>query len=806
MNGQLPIHDVLDELIRVLHAEQRVVLCAPPGAGKTTVVPLALLTKCGFDGKIIMLEPRRLAARAAAERMAASLSEKVGQTIGYRVRGDTKTSNATKIEVVTEGILTRMIQSDPELQGISCIIFDEFHERSLNADLGLALSLEIRDALRNDLRIVVMSATLDADPISKLMSDAPIVTSEGRSYPVTPIWLPRPAPKKQRLEMGISELIHQALEQTDGSVLVFLPGEREIRNVMCILSANLTQDIAIYPLFGALDFKDQQLAVAPPQKGRNVVLATSIAETSLTIEGITAVVDSGLARRAIYDAGTGMSRLITTKASKAEATQRMGRAGRLSAGTCFKYWSRAEEGQMSKFAPAEIERADLSTFALDLAQWGTNEHDLALLTQPSVVTLTDARAVLTMLGALDQTGRITDHGRALSRVPAHPRIAHMITIAGQDATLPAALLGERDILQKSGQSDFTTRIQAIVDDNSNVPKPTRNRIKSEAKRLTRFTAPNGPRYSVAQMLALAFPDRIGARRSGKAPRFILSGGKGAIMRDKDALANQRYIVAIELDGDPREAQIRLALPITEGEIRDLFDDQIRWHNVCEWSKRDGRVLARKREYFGTLVLNDQIWKDVGDEELATAMLDGVRELGLTLTPSAVRFLARVRLAPDDFPGFDEGMLLQELDDWLLPYLTGVTTSDAWRKFDITPALRARLNWDQQNKLDRLAPGHFTTPLGRKIPIDYDGEHPQIALRLQEMFGQMTHPQVVGKPLRVTLLSPAGRPVQTTLDIPNFWATSYADVRKDMRGRYPKHPWPEDPTQADPTIRAKPRGT
>jgi len=305
---------------------------------------------------------------------------------------------------------------------------------------------------------------------------------------------------------------------------------------------------------------------------------------------------------------------------------------------------------------------------------------------------------------------------------------------------------------------------------------------------------------------LAFPDRIGARRTGKAPRFILSGGKGAIMREEDALASQRYIVAIELDGDPREAQIRLALPITEGEIRDLFDDQIHWKTVCEWSKRDGRVLARKREYFGTLILNDQIWKDVGDAELATAMLDGVREMGLTLTPSATRFLARVRLAPDDFPGFDEGTLLLELYDWLLPYVTGVTTSEAWRKFDITAALKARLSWDQQSKLDRLAPSHFTTPLGRKIPIDYDGEHPQIALRLQEMFGQVTHPQVVGKPLRVTLLSPAGRPVQTTLDIPGFWATSYADVRKDMRGRYPKHPWPEDPTQADPTIRAKPRGT
>ena len=806
MNDQLPIHDVLNELVHAVRTQQRVVLCAPPGAGKTTVVPLALLKDGHFDGKIIMLEPRRLAARAAAERMAATLNEKVGQTVGYRVRGDAKISDATRIEVVTEGILTRMIQSDPELRGISCVIFDEFHERSLNADLGLALTLEIYDALRDDLNIVVMSATLDAEPISQLMNNAPVITSQGRSYPVAPVWLPKPVSVKQRLETGISELIHQALEQTDGSVLVFLPGEREIRRVAGTLSGSTPQDVVVYPLFGALDFKEQRLAIAPSDTGRKVVLATSIAETSLTIEGITAVVDSGLARRAVYDAGTGMSRLITTRASKAEATQRMGRAGRLSEGTCFKYWSRAEEGQMPKFAPAEIERADLAAFAVDLAQWGTNENDLSLLTPPNAIALADARTVLTMLGALDQQGRITDHGHKLSRVPAHPRIAHMISLAGEDAALAAALLGERDILWNSGQSDFSKRIQAINEAHTNVPKSTRNRIISDAKRLGRFAAKNTPPYSMAQMLALAFPDRIGARRSGKAARFILSCGKGAIMQDGDALATQRFIVAIELDGDPREAQIRLALPITESEIRDLFDNQIHWRNVCEWSKREGRVVARKREYFGSLVLNDQIWKDVDHSELSMAMLDGVRDLGLTMTPSAGRFLARVRLAPEDFPGFDTETLLNELDDWLLPYLVGVTSTENWRKFDITPALKSRLTWEQQNKLDRLAPSHFTTPLGRKIPIDYDGEHPQIALRLQEMFGQVTHPQVVGKPLRVTLLSPAGRPVQTTLDIPGFWATSYADVRKDMRGRYPKHPWPEDPTQADPTLRAKQRGT
>lgn len=806
MEGKLPIHDVLDELIHAVQTKQCAVLCAPPGAGKTTVVPLTLLSSGGFDGKIIMLEPRRLAARAAAERMAKTLNEKVGQTIGYRVRGEAKTSSDTKIEVVTEGILTRMIQSDPELHGTACIIFDEFHERSLNADLGLALSLEIQDALRDDLRIVVMSATLDADPISKLMNNAPIITSKGRSYSVEPIWLSRPVPTHQRLETGISILIHQALEKTDGGVLVFLPGEREIRNVLRTLSGAIPKDVTVYPLFGSLDFKDQQMAIAPLKTGRKVVLATSIAETSLTIEGITAVVDSGLARRAIYDAGTGMSRLITTKASKAEATQRMGRAGRLSEGTCFKYWSRAEEGQMPAFAPAEIQRADLATFALDLAQWGTDEHNLALLTPPNAAALDDARAVLKMLGALDQAGRITDHGRILSRAPTHPRIAHMITVAGENATLAAALLGERDILRKSGQSDFAKRIKAIVDADPNIPKLTRNRIKSESKRLARFAAQHAPSYSMAQMLAMAFPDRIGARRAGKAARFILSGGKGAIMRDEDALASQRFIVAIELDGDPREAQIRLALPIPESEIRDLFDTQFGWRNICEWSKRDSRVVARRREYFGSLILNDQIWKDVDETTLAMAMIEGVRDLGLTLTPGAQRFLARMRLAPKAFPGFDDATLLSELDEWLLPFLTGITTTEAWRKFDITPALKARLSWDQQNKLDHLAPSHFTTPIGRKIPIDYDGEHPQIALRLQEMFGQITHPQVAGKPLRVTLLSPAGRPVQTTLDIPGFWATSYTDVRKDMRGRYPKHPWPEDPTQADPTLRAKPRGT
>lgn len=804
---QLPIHAVLDDLTDAIHSHRRAVLCAPPGAGKTTQVPLSLIRSDTVDGKIVMLEPRRLAARAAAERMASTLGEPIAQTVGYRVRGDSKVSANTQIEVVTEGILTRMIQSDPELTGIGCIIFDEFHERSLNADLGLALTLEICDTLRDDLVVLVMSATLDAAPIAELMGKAPIITSMGRTFPVTPIWLPRPTPAHGRLENGISDLIEQALSETDGSILVFLPGEGEIHKVMGALGTRVPAEIAIYPLYGALDFREQQRAIAPAKGGRKIVLATSIAETSLTIEGITAVIDSGLARRAVFDPGTGMSRLITTKASKAEATQRMGRAGRLSAGVCYKYWSRAEEGQMPAFAPAEIELADLTSFALDLAQWGTDENGLALLTQPNPATLTEARSVLCMLGALNSANKITEYGRKLSRLPIHPRLGHMIAQAGHKAPLAAALLSERDILKNAQQSDFSLRIRAITEGDRQIPKPVYNRIKSEEKRLVRFAPQDTqPHRSLAKILALAFPDRIGARRAGKAARYLLSGGKGAIMRDEDTLANQRFVVAIELDGNPREAQIRLALPISESEIRDMFEDQITWQSVCEWSKREGRVIARRQECFGKLVLTDQIWKDVDAHSLARAMLDGVRELGLSLTPSAQRFLARVRLAPEQFPGFDDATLTDSIEDWLLPFLVNITSSQAWRNFDITPALKARLSWEQQTMLDQLAPSHFTTPLGRKIPIDYDGDHPQISLRLQELFGQTTHPKVAQKPLRVTLLSPAGRPVQTTMDIPGFWATSYADVRKDMRGQYPKHPWPEDPTQADPTLRAKPRGT
>lgn len=809
--SELPISSVIPDLIRALRDQGQAVLQAPPGAGKTTVVPLEMLSAGLVQGKILMLEPRRLAARAAAERMAQTLSEDIGQTVGYRVRGETKASNTTRIEVVTEGILTRMLQTDPELAGVGAVIFDEFHERSLNADLGLALCLEVREALREDLMLLVMSATLDAEPVAKLMGDAPVITSEGRSFPVETRWLERPMRKETRLETACAALIDQAVSETEGGVLAFLPGEGEIRRVASQLS--LPPDCQIHMLFGAMDFKAQRAAIQPAKTGRKVVLATSIAETSLTIQDVRVVVDAGRARRARFDPASGMSRLITEKVTRAEATQRQGRAGRVAEGVCYRLWTKGEEGALQAYPPAEIESADLTGLALELAQWGAEASDLVFLTPPSTATLTEARALLAMLGALDARGQITDHGRAIAKLPLHPRLAHMLITAGRHAAPLAALLAARDPLSRSAPSDLSLRIEALTDFKSfetRRPYPINrgalHTIKNEAKRLAQGTAESAP-MSLGEMAALAYPDRIGLHRKGDAPRFVLSGGKGAVMADEDPLATQRLIVATDLDGNPREAKIRQAVAISEAEIRALFADQIAWNTSCAWSKREGRVIARRQERLGAIALSDQIWKDAPEDEIAQAMLDGVREIGFVFSDAAKRFIARVNLVRDAgeaLPDLSEQALMGTLVEWLLPYFTGVKTASQWRNFDALDALRAKLNYDQMQILDRRAPAHFTTPLGNKVPIDYAGEHPEISLRLQEMFGQTSHPMVGNTPLRVTLLSPARRPVQTTLDIPGFWASSYADVRKDMRGRYPKHPWPEDPTQADPTLRAKPR--
>ena len=816
MAPTLPIHESLPELLAALSASGRAVLQAPPGAGKTTVVPLALLEH-GIKGRIVMLEPRRLAARAAAERMAETLGETVGETVGYRVRGEAKVSASTRIEVVTTGILTRRIQSDPGLEGIGAILFDEFHERSLDSDLGLALCLEIRAALRPDLHLLVMSATLDAAPVAALMDNAPVITSEGRTYPVTTVHLDRPRPKAQRRDAALADLTCRALEETEGGVLVFLPGAGEITRLAALLKERVAKDTHIRPLFGAMEFAAQRAAIAPAPSGRKVVLATSIAETSLTIEDIRAVVDGGLARRARMT-GAGMSRLVTEPVSRAEATQRQGRAGRVAPGTCYRLWTRAEEGALPAFPPAEIETADLAPLALELALWGARPEAMPFLKQPPAGPYAEAEALLEMLGALDARGQITEHGRALAGLPLHPRLAHMLALAGPEGALLASLLSERDPLPQSAPSDLALRLKALRQPKADHPyapsHATLQRIKTEAKRLSASakskkarTGTKSAPLSDAAMAALAYPDRIGLRRPGDDPRYLLSGGKGAHLAPEDTLANTRLLVATELDGNPREARIRQAIPLPEADLRALFADQIAWHDICDWSARDRRIRARSQERFGAITLQDRHWKDAPDEAHRRAMLDGIRSLGLSWSAPARLFAARVQLLRaqhPDLPDMSDEALLESAENWLLPHLGGLRTAEDWKRFDMTDALRARLDYDQMRRVDAGAPAHFTTPLGRKIPIDYAAEPPEIQLRLQEMFGQTRHPDVGGTALRVTLLSPAGRPLQTTLDSPGFWDRSYPAGRKDMRGRYPRHPWPENPREADPTLRAKPR--
>jgi ATP-dependent helicase HrpB len=807
MNDALPIDAVLPDLLSALKARGMAVLQAPPGAGKTTRVPLAVLKSDDVQGKIVMLEPRRLAARAAAERLASQLGEPVGETVGYAMRGERKIGPNSRIEVVTEGILTRIIQTDPELTGIGAVIFDEFHERSLNADLGLALCIECRAALREDLSIIVMSATLDAAPVAALLGDAPIITSQGRSFPVEPIFLPRPMPKERSLEAGMADLIETALQDTTGGILAFLPGEGEIRRTEALLAKRIAPNVALRPLYGAMKFQDQRAAIQPETDGkRKLVLATSIAETSLTIEDIRTVVDSGLARRARFDPGTGMSRLVTERASRAEATQRAGRAGRVAAGTAYKLWAKAATGTLPAFAPAEIETADLTGLALELALWGAPPEDLPFLTPPTPTTLSDAQNLLQNLGALTKDNRITKHGQTLSKMPLHPRLGHMLALAGPQAADVAAMLNERDPMGRGTGSDLSLRLRALYD--KRLPKDSSARITQEIKRLKKL-APTGTneKLSLGAMTALAYPDRIGQRRKGDAPRYVLSGGKGAVMDEGDVLGNAPFIVVTDTDGNPREARIRQAAQINLSEIHALFGDQIEWINECAWSKRERRIIAYSREKLGSLILDERLWKDAPPDAIARAMLDGVQILGINLSPAEERFRTRVdlvRKSGEDLPDLSNEALLETAEHWLLPYLSGVKTAQHLKALNYLEPLKSILTWDQVQRLEAATPSHVETPLGRRIPVNYEYGQPEIELRLQEMFGTTVHPIVAGQPLRVTLLSPAGRPVQTTTDIPAFWDTSYADVRKDMRGRYPRHPWPENPREADPTLRAKKR--
>ena len=794
MVDRLPINDVLPQLIGALARQRQAVLRAPPGAGKTTRVPLALLESGLTQGRIVMLEPRRLATRAAARTMASALSESVGQTVGYRIRGETRVSKATRIEVVTEGILTRMIQSDPGLEGIGALIFDEFHERSLSTDLGLALALECRAALREDLLLLVMSATIDAAPVAALMGDAPVITSEGRSYPVETRWLDRP--RHGPVESGMVAQIKTAVTETKGGILAFLPGEREIRSVIAALEL---PDIAIRPLHGSLPFAEQNRALGRTDM-RKLVLATSIAETSLTIPDISVVIDSGYTRRARLDPGSGMSRLVTERVTRAEAEQRRGRAGRVADGICYRLWTKGEAGAQAQFPPAEIETGDLAGLALELAEWGACE--LSFLTPPPDGSLSDARALLVELGALDGT-RITDHGRVLARLPLHPRLGHMLARAGKSAAPLAALLSDRDPLRTAG-ADLSIRLDALA---SRRRDPALDRIRAESSRLSKVATVTRISDPSAQA-ALAYPDRIALRRKGRSPRWLLSGGKGVRMDAGDPLAAVPLLVVVGTDGHPTEATVRTALPVSESTLRDVLGDRVTWHRAVRWSRSSGRVVAVEEERLGAIVLSSRRWKDAPRAELSRAMLDGIRLLGLSLSPTARQLQARVtalRASGHDLPDMSDETLLDSLEGWLLPHLGDVRTASGWKAFDVSHSLRAMLDWQQVQVLDRETPPTFETPLGRKVTIDYTAADPEVRLRVQELFGTRHHPSVAGRPLCVTLLSPAGRPVQTTMDLPGFWASSYADVRKEMKGRYPKHHWPEDPVAAVPGLKTGRRG-
>lgn len=798
----LPIDVILPDLVAALRDQGRAVLQAPPGAGKTTRVPLALLPE--VPGRILMLEPRRLAARAAAERMAQTMGEEVGQTIGYRVRGDSAVGPGTRVEVVTEGILTRMLQDNPELPGVSAVIFDEFHERSLNADLGLALTWEVCGALRDDLWLVVMSATLDAAPVAALLDGAPLISSEGRAFPVETRWLSKPPHRDARFETSVADLVVQAMDEVEGGCLVFLPGEGEIRRVEGALRGRLPKDVVLRPLYGALKLAEQRAAIRPEASGRKLVLATSIAETSLTIEDIRIVVDAGRARRARFDPGSGMTRLVTDPVSRAEAAQRQGRAGRVAKGVCYRMWTKGAEGALPAFPPAEIEAADLTSLALELALWGSAEG-LAFLTPPPEGAMAEARALLHSLGALKK-GKITAHGRKLARLPLHPRLAHMVAKGGPGAARLAALLAERDPLRGRGV-DLKLRLKALdAPKDFNANEGVIARVRQDAKRLRRYE--DGERQSPGAQAALAYPDRIGLRRPGDQPRYVLSGGKGAVLPDGDGLSGSRLIVATDLDGNPREARIRMGVEVSERDVRALYGDQVAWQNVCQWSKRHRRVEARQQERFGALVLDDKPWQSAPPEAMVEAAIDGIRDLGLAALGWSKRArLLRARVAFSGVSDMSDERLLSALPEWAAPFLAGVKNADDIARFDPAPALEAWLGWDALQEASRLAPEAWTTPMNRQIAIDYSGEVPEVSLRLQEVFGTTVHP-VIGPdrlPLKVTLLSPAQRPVQVTTDLPGFWDGSYADVRKDMRARYPRHPWPEDPRQADPTLRVKPRG-
>jgi len=778
-----------------------------------------------------MLEPRRLAARAAAYRIAELRGESVGESVGYRMRGDTRVGPRSRIEVVTEGVLTRRLQRDPTLDGVGLVIFDEFHERSLDADLGLALTLRTQSLVRPDLRLLVMSATLDGESVAALLGNAPILGSEGRVFPVETRYVP---PRSgTRMESAVVSVIRSALRDDTGDVLVFLPGAGEIRRIETLLAeSDIASDAIVLPLFGALTHETQDRAIRPDPNGRRkVVLSTSIAETSLTIDGVRVVIDAGFSRVPRFSPRTGMTRLETVRVSRASADQRRGRAGRLAPGVCYRLWPEHEDLHLLANAPPEISNADLTPLALDLAAAGVMDPaELSWLDVPPAAAFAQASELLRELTAIDDSG-VTAHGREMAALPVHPRLAHMLISSramksDSVACDVAALLSERDVFRSMAgpvDADLSLRIACLRGDRDAAPpgadidRDALRRARAESERLARqlrvSTRAPASTDVVGELLALAYPDRVAQRRTGSRARFVLRNGRGAELAGAQSLSESPYLVAAELDDQRPESRIFLAAPITIDEVREAFGEQIVTEDEVAFDDATSSVVARRRERLGAIVLKDVALGRPDPDHVLGALLDAVKRRGISSLPwpdAAQRLRARMAFAhavASDWPDVSHDALAERIDEWLKPAMGTARSWTDLERIDLTSALASLLDWKQRRELDDLAPTHIDVPSGSRIPIDYtDPSAPVLAVRLQEVFGLTESPRV-GRgrvPVTMHLLSPAGRPVQVTRDLAGFWRTSYFDVRKDMRGRYPKHDWPEDPLSATPTARAKRR--
>lgn len=834
----LPIDVVLPALREALAQRHEVVLEAPPGAGKTTRVPLALLGEPWLAGQtILMLEPRRLAARAAAERLASELGEKVGETVGYRIRLESRVGPRTRIEVVTEGILARRLQDDPALEGVGVVIFDEYHLRNLDSDLALALCLSGRELLRDEqpLKLLLMSATLEGARLSKVLNDAPVVTSEGRMYPVSTIW-GSPHQPGQAIDLRVTDTCLAAIDEQPGSILVFLPGQAEIRRVAEALQAQLSSrpDVMVCPLYGDLDLNAQRAAIDPAPKGsRKIVLATNIAETSLTIEGVRVVVDSGLERVPKFDPRSGMTRLDTQRISKASATQRAGRAGRLEPGVCYRLWSESQHEQMAGYSTPEILQADLAALALQLARWGMTPEEMTWLDQPPAAPFAQARDLLKRLGALDDGGQLTAHGSAMSELPAHPRIAHLL-LKGQSMGLGdlacniAALLGEKDILRGAG-ADLHTRLSALSGEQSRRGAGAFQRVKQSARQyrsLLRGRAsspvsePGHPRWTGC-LLAFAYPDRIGLQRRASSSEYRLSNGRAAVFAEPDALSKHEWLIVADLGSrqGQREERIYLASDLDPALFDDELADLVRSVDEIDWDEREGVLKAERQLKVGQLVLSTAPLPNLDEHARSLALVSLVRRKGIELlpwNPELRQWQARVELlrqldiqqgqAESKWPDLSDAQLIETLETWLTPYLGKVTRLSHFGQLDLSSIVRNLLPWPLPQELETQAPQVIQVPSGSGIRIDYSQHPPVLAVRLQELFGLSETPRIAqGRQLlTLHLLSPARRPVQVTQDLANFWRSTYAEVKKDLKGRYPKHYWPEDPLVAEATARAKPR--